>query len=104
MTKICMILFVVFLPFILLSSSKQVDYESWIRINLLGYRPSNSKVAIWCSKEDQPIKTFQLVDEKRKGLCSLPVRESRLARMDHLRKHTGSIFQNSKRPEYIICR
>src|SRR6478735_9061041 len=35
---------------------------SWIRINLLGYKPSNTKVAIWCSKENAEIKSFQLVD------------------------------------------
>ena len=53
------------LPVVILSL-RQADDQSWIRINLLGYRPSNPKIAIWCSKEDKPIKTFQLVDAKTK--------------------------------------
>jgi hypothetical protein len=56
----------VFLLSVLILSTKQSDEQSWIRINLLGYKPTNSKVAIWCSKEDKPIKTFQLVDAKTK--------------------------------------
>jgi hypothetical protein len=41
--------------------------KAWIRINLLGYKPGASKVAIWCSKEQQTITTFQIInvaDEK----------------------------------------
>jgi endoglucanase len=36
--------------------------NSWIRINLLGYKPGGVKVAIWCSKENKALKTFQLVE------------------------------------------
>ncbi|HKH62906.1 MAG TPA: glycoside hydrolase family 9 protein [Flavitalea sp.] len=65
MNKIYKLVFVFFLPVVILST-KQSDEQSWIRINLLGYKPANSKVAVWCSKADQPIKTFQLVDAKTK--------------------------------------
>src|SRR5690348_16176187 len=36
--------------------------QSWIRINLLGYKPSGEKVAVWCSKKDESITNFQLID------------------------------------------
>lgn len=35
---------------------------SWIRINQLGYPPSSTKVAVWCSKDKQPVSDFQLID------------------------------------------
>lgn len=34
----------------------------WIRINQLGYAPHGSKVAVWCSKEQDTLKYFELVD------------------------------------------
>jgi endoglucanase len=34
----------------------------WIRINQLGYTPGGVKVAVWCSKENAPITTFELID------------------------------------------
>jgi len=60
---------VLILPAIMTSTStKQVNDQSWIRINLLGYKPTNSKVAIWCSKEEKSIETFQLIDASTKKL------------------------------------
>jgi endoglucanase len=59
-------LLLIFILPIIMVSTKQADDISWIRINLLGYKPDNSKVAIWCSKEYKPVKTFQLVDAKTK--------------------------------------
>jgi endoglucanase len=38
------------------------DPQSWIRINLLGYRPGSVKTAVWCSVKDQQVKDFTLVD------------------------------------------
>lgn len=34
----------------------------WIRINLLGYRPQNPKVAVWCSAADAKLESFRIVD------------------------------------------
>jgi peptidoglycan/xylan/chitin deacetylase (PgdA/CDA1 family) len=34
----------------------------WIRINQLGYAPTGSKVAVWCSKEQDTLKYFELID------------------------------------------
>ena len=65
MKKMYTLVLAVLLPVAILSLTK-ADDQSWIRINLLGYKPSNPKIAIWCSKEDKPIKTFQLVDAKTK--------------------------------------
>jgi len=36
--------------------------NSWIRINLLGYQTFNSKVAVWCSKEQTTITAFTIVE------------------------------------------
>ncbi|MBD0376614.1 MAG: glycoside hydrolase family 9 protein, partial [Flavisolibacter sp.] len=36
--------------------------NSWIRINQLGYTPQGLKIAVWCSKEAQPLSSFQLID------------------------------------------
>ena len=36
--------------------------NTWIRINLLGYKPTNTKVAVWCSKDTSALKNFELVD------------------------------------------
>ncbi len=58
---------VLILPFLFLATKKP-DEQAWIRINLLGYKPNNSKVAIWCSKQEKPIKTFQLVDAQTKKI------------------------------------
>jgi endoglucanase len=43
-------------------SKKEFEKNSWIRINYLGYKPNGVKVAVWCSKENQNLKSFQLVD------------------------------------------
>ncbi len=67
MNRICKLLFVCVFP-IVTTSVKKVDEQSWIRINLLGYKPGNSKVAIWCSKVDKAIKTFQLIDANSKKI------------------------------------
>ncbi len=55
-----------FLP---LLSFNRIDVQldesnSWIRINLLGYQPSSSKVAIWASKTERVPEKFELVDQK----------------------------------------
>lgn len=36
--------------------------SSWVRINLTGYKPNSSKVAVWCSKEQAMVSAFTLVD------------------------------------------
>jgi peptidoglycan/xylan/chitin deacetylase (PgdA/CDA1 family) len=55
--------------FFLLSFSGKKNNDSsssWIRINQLGYTPGGVKVAVWCSKDSQQLKTFQLVDAATK--------------------------------------
>ncbi len=56
--------FILFITLSCISSFQKKENENtaWIRINLLGYKPSSPKVAVWCSKENEVIKTFQLVD------------------------------------------
>src|SRR5574338_19584 len=43
-------------------SGKQENDLSWIRINQLGYLPNGIKVAVWCSKEQLKINSWQLVE------------------------------------------
>ena len=38
------------------------DPVSVIRVNLLGYKPSSKKIAVWASREAHTIQNFQLVD------------------------------------------
>ena len=55
--------FIVFLGAVFLFSfyTKEAP-AAWIRINQLGYKPGGIKVAVWCSKQTQNIRSFQLVD------------------------------------------
>jgi len=58
-------------------SKKDSEQETWIRINYLGYKPNGAKVAVWCSKENQSLKDFQLIDAASNkivfnGSCSKP--------------------------------
>ncbi len=48
--------------FFLQASTRQKKEQAWIRINLLGYQPSGSKVAVWCSKDQSSAGQFELVD------------------------------------------
>jgi len=43
-------------------SKNQTEPNSWIRINLLGYQPKSTKVAVWCSNQKDAITTFKIVD------------------------------------------
>src|SRR4030095_8939456 len=47
-------------------SGKKEDASSWIRINQLGYQPNGIKVAVWCSREQSAVSSWQLVDAKSK--------------------------------------
>ena len=39
-----------------------VEADSWIRVNLLGYKPSGTKIAVWCNKSNFIVSEFSLVD------------------------------------------
>ena len=43
--------------------------RSWIRINQLGYTPVGIKTAVWCSKENETIKTFLLINAVTKKIA-----------------------------------
>ena len=49
---------------VVLSSLKPDDSNSWIRVNLLGYQPSASKVAIWASKLNAVPQKFELINKE----------------------------------------
>jgi len=51
-----------FAVILLFTSFYSHERSEWIRINQLGYAPKGIKVAVFCSKLNQTIKTFQLVD------------------------------------------
>lgn len=54
-------IFTIFFSLLSLQLSAQ-QQRDWIRINLSGYQPDGVKVAVWCSKGTEAIKSFQLVD------------------------------------------
>ncbi len=41
---------------------KKAEPTGWIRINLMGYKPSGIKAGVWCSKENRDISTFQVIN------------------------------------------
>ena len=43
---------------------------SWIRINQLGYTPGGIKVAVWCSKGEEGISNWELVDAVSKKIVA----------------------------------
>jgi len=47
---------------IIFPSVVRAQENSWIRINQLGYTPGGSKVAVWCSKQNDKLTEFELVD------------------------------------------
>ncbi|MEO7531104.1 MAG: glycoside hydrolase family 9 protein [Sediminibacterium sp.] len=47
---------------IIFSFSATAQENAWIRINQLGYPTYGIKTAVWCSKQDQKISGFELVD------------------------------------------
>ena len=49
--------------------NEPIPEKAWIRINQLGYTPTGIKQAVWCSKESNTLKTFQLVDAKTKKIA-----------------------------------
>lgn len=51
-------------------TTHQQESKSWIRINLLGYQPNGVKVAIWCSKEQSTVDSWQLVDVNTKKVVA----------------------------------
>ncbi|WP_421945628.1 glycoside hydrolase family 9 protein [Pedobacter sp.] len=56
---------IVFLAAYLLSfqNVKNVNQQSWIRINLLGYSPTGIKIAIWASKENVSPTSFEILEK-----------------------------------------
>jgi endoglucanase len=44
----------------------QDSAQSWIRINLAGYKPASVKVAVFCAKSSLPFNSFELVDTTNK--------------------------------------
>lgn len=49
-----------------LCAGSLVLQAQYIRINLMGYLPGSSKVAVWCSKEEKAISDFQILDARGK--------------------------------------
>ncbi len=53
-------LLILLLP--VLSFTNNDEPQSWIRINQLGYTPNGVKVAVWCSKQELGVKSWELVE------------------------------------------
>ncbi|MBO9683049.1 MAG: glycoside hydrolase family 9 protein, partial [Flavisolibacter sp.] len=59
------LLLVAFFSFV----KKDPEQNTWIRVNYLGYQPKGVKVAVWCSKSNDGIKTFQLIDAETRKIA-----------------------------------
>lgn len=57
MKNYCLLLIIAFFGFV-----PKEETDQWIRINQLGYQPASIKVVVWCSKVEQRISTWELVD------------------------------------------
>ena len=57
MKNYCLLLIIAFFGFV-----PKEETGEWIRINQLGYQPYSVKVAVWCSKDNKGISTWELVD------------------------------------------
>jgi endoglucanase len=55
-------LFLSFSIILIFTSFHHPGQSAWFRINQLGYTPNGIKSAVWCSKQNIIIKTFQLVE------------------------------------------
>ncbi len=53
---------ILFASCLLFASQTCAQETAWIRINQLGYPTHSNKTAIWCSKQDQPLEQFELVE------------------------------------------
>jgi endoglucanase len=56
------LLLLIFISLSLYAFTGPAEPEAWIRINLLGYQPSGTKVAVWCSKGGATVSEFTIVD------------------------------------------
>jgi endoglucanase len=63
-----LLLLMVFTAVIIMSAKPTT--ESWIRINQLGYLPGSSKVAVWCGKDNESIKSWELIDATTKKVVA----------------------------------
>ncbi|MBL7745066.1 MAG: glycoside hydrolase family 9 protein [Chitinophagaceae bacterium] len=61
-------LFVLLVPVIAFTEKEET--KAWIRINQLGYTPGGIKVAVWCSKEETGINTWQLIEATTKRIAT----------------------------------
>jgi endoglucanase len=54
---------------LLLFSFQQPETSSWIKVNLVGYKPNSIKVAVWCSKDKHTLTSFQVIDVQTKQVA-----------------------------------
>jgi len=59
----CLLILLFFLFLSSFKSTNQTAQQSWIRINLLGYSPSGSKVAVWVSKGNEIPSLFEIIEK-----------------------------------------
>ena len=62
MNRINILIALTLVALLVISAGYEPEEQAWVRINQLGYKPFGSKVAVWCSKKDIRLHTFQLVD------------------------------------------
>jgi endoglucanase len=58
----CQLAFIVLLLILTRFTATAQTQNNWVRINLLGYKPGSPKVAVWCSKKNNTITSFSIID------------------------------------------
>ncbi|MCG7858612.1 glycoside hydrolase family 9 protein [Flavihumibacter sediminis] len=62
MKKILRFLLFFFFVGLVAFTKNETEFQSWIRINQLGYRNEGIKVAVWCALNKKRVRKFELVD------------------------------------------
>ena len=89
---------------ILILSFNRQEAQSWIRINQLGYTPNSVKVAVWCSKENKALKTFQLINAATKKIAFSGSAGKAFGAYGPFTETYRLNFSSFKKPGVIICK
>jgi len=60
----CVVFIFLMVPLFSFKAIHSPNQQSWIRINLLGYPTSGTKVAIWASKTDESPTNFEIIEKE----------------------------------------
>jgi hypothetical protein len=97
MNRINIFIALTLVSLLVISAKDESEEQAWVRINQLGYKPLGSKVAVWCSKKDIRLNTFQLVDADNHKIIFTGKTRKAFGSYGPLPRPTGLIFLRSKK-------